>query len=39
VIRLLGARGIVSEAELQAIVEAVDSEDGVLDGKLSGDIM
>jgi len=36
VIRHLVAKGIASEAELEALIEAVDAEDGTVDGRLDG---
>jgi len=37
-IRLLLAKGVVSSAEINSLVNAVDESDGTLDGKFSGDI-
>jgi len=38
IIRLLTTKGVVSTGELRAMVEAVDAEDGISDGKFDGDI-
>ena len=37
-IRLLTAKGAISTDELRAVVDAVDGEDGSIDGKFGGDI-
>ena len=37
-IRLLTSKGTISPAELKAMVEAIDAEDGNSDGKYDGDI-
>ena len=39
VIRLLTAKGTLSRDELKAMVEAVDAEDGSLDGKYEGSVI
>ena len=37
--RLLTAKGTISEDELRLMVEAVDAEDGISDGKFDGDLV
>jgi len=39
IIRLLTAKGVVSDEELRAMVDAVDAEDGRSDGRLDGAIV
>ncbi len=36
VVRLLAAKNIVTDAELRAIVDAIDRSDGAADGKFTG---
>jgi len=38
-VRLLTSKGTISSEELRKIVEAIDAEDGISDGKYSGDIV
>ena len=38
-VRLLTSKGTISSEELRKIVEAIDVEDGISDGKYSGDIV
>ena len=38
-IRLLTAKGNISREELEAMVEAVDAEDGTVDGKYEGNVV
>jgi hypothetical protein len=38
VVRLLTAKGAISTQELKAMVDAIDAEDGKVDGKYDGDI-
>ncbi|MBN1555030.1 MAG: hypothetical protein JXA11_09805, partial [Phycisphaerae bacterium] len=38
IIRLLIAKGAISQEEIKAIVEAIDAEDGSVDGRYSGKI-
>lgn len=38
VIRLLTNKGVISQEELSTIIEAIDGEDGAVDGKLDGPI-
>jgi multidrug resistance efflux pump len=39
IVRLLTAKGTISTEELTAMVEAVDAQDGSIDGKYDGDIV
>ncbi len=39
VVRLLTAKGAISRDELEAVVKAVDAEDGSSDGKYEGNIV
>jgi len=39
VVRLLTAQGSITKDELKAMVDAIDAEDGVVDGKMKGDIV
>lgn len=39
VVRLLTAQGTVSREELKAMVDAIDAEDGSVDGKYEGNIV
>ena len=39
VIRLLVTKGIIAQAELAAVVEKLDAEDGSVDGKYDGKIV
>ena len=36
IVRLLTAKGVITNEELRQIVEAVDAEDGCVDGKYTG---
>ncbi|HQP99858.1 MAG TPA: hypothetical protein PLY86_15485 [bacterium] len=36
VLRLLAAKGVVSQEEIRQVVQAIDREDGVQDGRYSG---
>ena len=38
IVRLLVSKGLVTSSELEAMVTAVDAEDGTVDGKFDGDI-
>lgn len=38
VIRHLVARGLTSETELETLIDAVDAEDGAVDGRLDGPV-
>jgi hypothetical protein len=38
VIRVLVSKGVVTQAEVRQIVDAVDAEDGTIDGKFTGDL-
>ena len=39
IVRLLTSKGTITSEELTKIVEAIDAEDGISDGKYSGDIV
>ena len=38
VVRILVSRGVVTAEEIKQLVEAIDAQDGSVDGKYSGDI-
>ncbi|QDU34130.1 hypothetical protein KS4_21920 [Poriferisphaera corsica] len=38
-IRLLSSKGLISEEELQAMVEQIDASDGEADGRFEGDVI
>ncbi len=38
VIRILVSKRVVTQAEMRQIVDAIDAEDGTVDGKFSGDL-
>lgn len=39
IVRLLVSKGAVSNEELKGMVQAIDAEDGAVDGKFSGNIV
>jgi polyhydroxyalkanoate synthesis regulator phasin len=38
VIRILVSKGVVTQGEMKQIVDAIDAEDGTVDGKFTGDL-
>jgi hypothetical protein len=38
VIRILVSKRVVTQGEMKQIVDAIDAEDGIIDGKFSGDL-
>jgi hypothetical protein len=39
VIRLLISKGVISQEDIQKMVEIIDAEDGAMDGKARGDVI